>query len=1091
MKKNKKRLDFRPRKYHIIVLIYIFMCGFSVIPLMASGLPAPADKTGVYEIKGKITDEKGLPMPGVTIRLEGTQAGVVSDHEGGFTIVVPPKPGVLLISFIGYETKKVSFTESTSVSVKMKEEISVLDEVQVVAYGEQTRRETIGAIGTVKADALKDNATSDIINKLQGQLAGVAISNPTGAPGAQGSITIRGFNSLSVESTRIGSDPLWVIDGVPVYSNPDTYTGITPLSTIPAGDIERIDVLKDAASCAIYGSRAANGVILVKTRSGHFNEKFSITANVIQMFSCGSKLSKIFLGRGESDFRRRAFERHQEAVYDYETNTWHYVSSTDESEETGLHYDYFWNKGLGTTIPQLQDTLNPYFNNATNLFRSFFQVAKVTDIGLRFSGGSSTVAYNIGLGYYKERGALINTGFNRVNLSGNFNFKPHPKVDGRLNFAIVRTGINRSDKGMDPYRVTTMNTAIPKIPAVLTERSTVLPGKGTASYDRIMNNYRDAVEDNESYRFRTLFDLKYKIIEGLKIQSAFSFDYLAQHRNTYLPASVDEYSQSYSSGSDVRNISALNEDYISYEKQLGKHHLRALAGISFQLDQMNSISGYGYGENDYHYVTWQGSEKDEITKRQLKEYNSDKAKSGLVGIFGKIAYNYNNKYLVEANFRRDGSSRFGKNTRWGFFPSVAAGYTLSEENFMKNISHIISYSKFRFSWGRTGKQFDSPYVSQGVYGPGSITYQGKPTITTVDLPNPDLTWEETDQYNAGLDMDFLDYRFSLTVDYYYRYTDDLLNIVRIPGNHTGFPWGWKNAYAVSNQGIEVTLKADVIRSENIRWNVRFNISRNWNRLEKSDNNRNFVNPLSPSNVSVIGKALNGLYVFDDRGFYTSQDQVPVHYTGDGSAYLGSYNQYYRPGDRIIMDVDKNGVISTLDELEDDRVYAGSPLPLAVGGIMTSLYWKGFDLNLTMPYSIGGHVLYAGTSASLGTDPGKLGPVFADLSKLTFWHEGVEKADYPTNRMTNGLNNFATNLKSNVYRVNYLKFKLISLGYTLPDRISKKVGFETRLFVSGENLFTVTNYPGPDPESIDPVLGIDSFDNYPLSRKFTFGITLKF
>lgn len=1035
-----------------------------------------------YTVKGKVTDQKNVPLPGVTILLQGTSVGTATNHEGLFAFQLAEKEGVLVVSFVGYKPQSVRYTAGKELTVRLEEQLNELDEVQVVAYGEQSKRETLGSIATVKGDRLKDNTSSDLINKLQGQVAGVAISNPTSAPGAQGSIVVRGFNSLSVEMNRIGSDPLWVVDGVPVYTNPETYSGVSPLSTIVSTDIERIDVLKDAVSCAMYGSRAANGVILVTTKRGRYNEKFKVAFNVTQSYSFRTNLPSILLGKGETTFRREALRNYREAVYDYNTNSWHYVCSYEESQETGLHYDYFWNRGMGYNNPLLLDTLNPYFNNEVNLFRKFFQVGKITDASVRMSGGSPTMAYHIGLGYYKERGTLIHTGFNRLNLLSDFNFRPHPKVEGRLNFAITRTSISRSDKTADPYNVRTFNTAIPKIPSVLLQRSTVMP-----DIESLTDAYKDAVEENESYRFRTLLDMRYQIVSGLKFRTLFSFDYLGQHRNSYLPAVVDEYRQSYASGNDARNLTGLNENMLSYDRWLkDKHHIRLLAGISFQLDQQNKISGFGYSDYRYHFVTWNGGAIDRETERQLKEFNSDKTKSSLVSVYGRVAYSFREKLMFEANFRQDGSSRFGRNTRWGFFPSVATGYTFSEEEFMKNISHVLSFGKLRFTWGKTGKQPENLYA-QGVYGAGAFTFQGKPTITTVELPNPDLSWEETSQYDAGLDLNFFNYRVGLTADYYYRYTDKLIYPVSIPGNYTGFVWQWKNAYSISNQGIELTLKADIIQNEHLTWNVSVNVARNWNRLEKSEKNRSVANPQSGSNVSVIGKPLNGLYVLDDHGFYTSQDEVPVYCIDDRMSYLGTNRHYYRPGDRKITDIDKNGIISVIPGLEDDRVYAGSPLPVASGGILTSLGWKGLDVSIVLPYSLGGHVLYAGQS--LGTTSGDLGPVFADLSKIHFWQPGDQKAGYPPNRMEGGLQNFSTLLRSNVYRVNYLKFKQVTVGYTLPESVSQKIKLKARFFVTGENLFSITNYPGPDPESIDPVLGIDSFDNYPLSRKFTFGITL--
>lgn len=1056
------------------------------IPFLAYGI-SPQD--GV--VKGIVKDARGVPMAGVSVRLAGTMAGVATDAEGRFTFRSPVDEGTLLVSFIGYKTGKVPFKGNVTLTILLVEDVAELDAVQVVAYGEQRVREVVGSVASLQAEALKDKAGGDLVGKLQGKLAGVSVVNPSGAPGYSGSITVRGHNSLSIERSRIGSDPLWVVDGVPVYTAVDPGTGQSPLATIPSSEIERIDVLKDAASCAMYGSRAANGVILITTKSGRLNEKFRVTAAVTRSFSFRADLPTITVGNAERRLRLDAYRNYAESVYDYTTNTQHYIGSPEEAVKQGLQKDYFWNMGRGNTVAYLQDSLNPFYNNANAWYRQLFRVRRVTDASVGFSGGSDKMAFYLGIGYYKERGALVKTGFSRASLSGNFTFKPNPKVRGRLGFTFTRTTTDRAGKDTDDYSRGD-NLTPPEIPEQFMTVSTLMLREGTPAYDYFINRYKYMREDNEAYRFRTNLSVGYEVADGLRLQANCSFDYLGTHRNTFLPMEVNAYKRSYSGGRVQRTLSALNEDMVYYEKMFrGGHRLKAMAGISFQLDQLNLMSGYAYGHEDkVYYSTWWGSVYDPATKDQLKEYNTNKTKSALVSVFARFGYNYKDKYIAEAVLRRDASSRFGRNTRWATFPSVAVGYAFTEEAFMQSLQPVLSFGKLRFSWGKTGMQFSDPYLSQGIYGSGAFTFQGKPTMTTTQPPNPDLTWEETDQYDLGLDLRFWDGRAGLVADYYYRYTDKMLYLMALGGDYSGFTQQWQNACAVSNQGIELTLDADIIRTDKFRWGISFNIARNWNRLEKSQNNQTLYNPFTSNNVSVVGKELNRLWVLDDRaGFYKKQADVPVYYSGDRALYLGGYNQYYREGDRIIRDVDGDGIINTITRLKDDRVDAGSPLPKAYGGVSMSVDYKGFDFSVSMPFSIGRHVLYGDVLASLSTTPTDLSPVFADLNDFRFYKDGTENANMPRNAMTGQLNNFAQGLYSNVYKVSYIKLGLISLGYTFSREMLRFAAL--RIFVSGENLFKISKFPGHDPELGDPVSGMYHISAYPQSRTVNFGLTVKF
>ncbi len=1095
MKRNDSLQSHLPKQVQIIISFCILLfAGLQPEPILANILPQTQQK---YKINGRVTDNKGVPLPGVTVVIAGTSTGVATGINGDFTITVHSAKGYLQISSVGYREQRVSYSDGVFLTVKMEESISELDEVRVIGYGTQTKREMVGALSRVKAAEIQDISSPSVGNLLQGRVAGLNVVNATGSPGGGGtSITIRGHNSLSIEKGRRGSDPLWIIDGVPMYSFTSPITGLNTLSDIDPKDIETLEVAKDAASGSIYGSRAANGVILVTTKQGRLNQKARLSANVSQTFSFHPYLADLTGGNAERRLRLQALNNYQEAFFDESTNSYKYPSCLEEAYEQGVSYGYFFGRGDGASIDILQDSLNPYYNHSSNLFDYYMQTGKVIDANLQLSGGSTDIAYNIGLGYYTEQGVLRGTGFNRIKLLSNLHFRPYNKLSGNLRFYIARTGRNRSGKGRDIFNFQQAGE-LETIPEELMTTSTLLPGPGSESFEELTRRYEETKEKSESYRIRSSFDLTYEFIEGLKVKSSVSFDYSQQNQNIFLPSSLDEYNETYSSGQIGRNLMLLNENLLTYKKTFNDNHtLDLLAGLSFQSDENNNVSGYGRraASDLIHYVTWNGNAYDPAVSRQLKEFNSSFEKSTMVGMFVRAGYNYRNRYLASVTVRRDGSSKFGEDTRWGTFPSYGLGYAFSEEPYMLWSRGVLDYGKLRLSYGTSGKQFESPYLAFGQLQPGNLNFGGNPTIEPewfYGLINRELTWEQTRQWDLGLDVDFFNYRLGVTVDYYHRYTDKLLYSVPLAGNYNGYEFQWQNAYGISNQGIEIQVKCDLIRNDKLRWDMSVNFAHNWNRLEKSTNGRDFQNGEYVNNVSVIGRPLNGIYAFADDGFYQDQGEVPFIYEAGRKKYLGTNNSFYRPGDRVIRDVDGNGKIDN-----KDRVYCGSPLPAVQGGILSTLNWNNFDLNVLFNYVIDRHILNAGRGASIGTqlalNPEAIArPVFGDLSDISFWQQPGDRADLPANRLETGLYNFSTFLSSNVERANYIKLKTITLGYTLPERLKAKTGFGARVFVSGENLFTITNYSGGDPESVDTVTGIDYYNNYPLSRRLTIGLTLNF
>lgn len=1077
--KNKRSLGrFVHKRRFIIIIITLFTVVIS-LPLMA-GLPQQS-----FLIKGQVTDRQGIPMPGVTVVVSETTVGVSTDNEGRFSLRVPNATGQLTFTFVGYQSQTIYFSADKPLFVKLEEKVAALDEVTVRAYGVQKKRDVIGSVSSVTTAELKDQFPNSIESMFQGKMAGVMINNTTGRPGGELSFTIRGHNTLATELGRISSRPLFVVDGIILPEESEINSLQGPLAGLSPNDIERVDVLKDASSCNMYGSRGANGVVMITTKRGHMGEKARITATVSHTTSFRPYIPIRYIGKGEMRFRMQALEKLKESIYDYDTDSEHYIKNEWESYLQGLEYNYFWGMGSGRSIIAYQDSLNKYYNNSTDIMRDYYQLGKTLNAHAGISGGYENVAYSIGLGYFNESGILKNTGFKRISWNSNLGFKPRKGLEGNFNMAFSYTDRARSGKGTDPF--ISSSEFYEKTPDIFRSYSSRNPGPGTEAYEEMKQAYEKTKEVNRQFNFRGGFDLAYSY-KGFRLKSSLSAILSLSDQDMFIPAFMNEYNYSYSSGKNGLSVILLNENLLFYEKTFGIYSVSAVAGLSFQNSERKEKRGFGMGSiSDYLTdVSWYGNGYDKENDIQMKEYYKERSANSWVGILFRANLKIKNTYLLEFSVRRDGSSRFGRNSRWGTFPAFAVGWSFSEEPFFESLKNTIPFGKIRLSYGWTGKEFYQDYLAQEIYIRGVRTFQGKPTITTPEngFPNPDLSWEETRQFDAGLDMDFIDYRLKFTGDFYHRKTTGLLCERVLPGNTAGVASSvWDNGCDLLNYGLEFTVSGDIIRNNRMRWNANFNIAKNWNRLVKTTDGKNYRSPFSLDNVSIVGKELNRIYVYKDDGIYTDQSQVPVYTLNGETRYLGTMNHYYTAGDRRIIDVNGDGSID-----DNDLIDGGSPLPKVHGGLSSVFEWKGFDINITMLYSLGQHILYARNSLGTTSEPS---PLFEDVGNIKFYKPGMTDPEQPSNVMMNGKQNFAPNLLSNLYKVNYLKIKNISLGYTIPDKIRKTLGFGVRVFCSWENIKTFKNYPGANPETVPMNTGIDNSDTYPQARRFSVGLTANF
>lgn len=1033
-----------------------------------------------FILKGRVMDSKSQPLPGVTVLQEGTSIGTATDSDGNFELLVTKEKGMLLLSFIGYKSQKVAYESGKLILVKMEEEVTDLDEVVIRAYGTQNKKEVVSSITSIKADEMKELPSHSILSMLQGRLAGVDIVNQSGAPGAGGNrVAVRGYNSLMHEGATDGQ-PLYVVDGVPMFSFNSPTTGTNTLSDLDPSMIASVEVLKDAAAAAIYGSRAGNGVILITTKKGQagkakFSVNFSYTASFLPVTpeQTGGRLermTKIYHLRNSRD-----------AAYDEYTQLYRYPTSYEDAyNQRDGGYDAWWGNGGAESASEnviLQDSLNPFYNNQTNWYKYSFQTGKVVNANIQASGGSDKMQYMIGAGYYNEKGIMLSSDYSRANLMVNLSAKPAPIMTATAQVYMAYMDKSRNLNSGGGRRNIEGMTVDPA------SQPTLFPGHGKIE-DQFLEKINQTVSRNDNYRLISSLGLEFRLWEGLTLSGIGAVDYAQFNVNEFTPSTLDAVNgQSVSMGQITRDVSLMNEELLKYRVEIDKKHtIEALLGFNISKEQGfdNQASGNGGASDNVHYYSGPGGifnvapSGSDPQWRARTDYRSNFEEKTMLSYFGRLSYNFKKLYIVEFAYRRDGSSTFGKNVRWANFPSIAMGWNFADETFLKNLEWLNS-GKIRLSWGKSGQIFKDPYMAYGLMSKNGL-FQGKPGMTSWNGVAPDLTWEKTKQYNAGLDLELFNYRLNIKLDYYNKLTYSLIAEVPTFGDVHVLDSYKKNAGEISNQGIELELKADIFRDSKVRWRSRLNISRNWNKLVDTYNGKDMTD-------NVLKRGLFGLYVYNDTGYYQNENEIPVYYNSEGyPIYLNRVHGEVSGlvGERKIEDVDGDGEIGN-----GDLYYIGSALPQAYGGWANEISWNNFDLNILFNYSLGRRMINAVRYATpLSTD----GPIFRDLRKVTFWEKEGDMTDLPRS----GANFVYPELRSNVERVNMLRLKQLTLGYNLPEKWVKKFYFSgVRLFITGENIWTWSNYSGTDPEVVDMDTGIDGGKAYPLPEKWTFGLTLNF
>ena len=969
----------------------------------------PGDQNMQYQVSGIVTDKEGTPLPGANILEKGTTNGTQVDFDGNFTIAVADENAVLMVSYIGFATKEVNVNGQTSISVSLEESASGLEEVVVVGYGTVKKSDLTGSVAQISSENVNAFPSANVMQSLQGRAAGIQVYQSTGAPGAGVSVRIRGSNSV-----QGNNEPLYVIDGFPYSGSPTNLNN---------SDIESIEVLKDASAAAIYGSRGANGVVMITTKQGK------------------SGLTKV----------------------DFESNYTVQKLRSKLDLLSGKEYALFAN------LQAENDNLDPYFSQdeIDSFGEGFdwqdfvFREAPIKSNSVNISGGNEKTKYSLGGSLFGQEGIIKGSNYNRYSFRINLkhDIGKRVSVNWSNSLSYLKTERKDSDGGSRGNSL---------IGAAISAASISTPYNEDGSYRVLANEYPFVAPDiinpinfineqstetkanivlsNIAFIYNPIPDLTIKVSGGIENRDDRTDTYTS--RNFY-------NSNGRASVSTAQSRSLLSENTINYTKTFNdKHQFSVLAGYTYQ-----------NFTNTYLAASGNGFLSDVFETHQLESAatpgipSSGYSESVLTSYLGRFNYSLNDKYLFTASMRSDGSSRYSTGNKWGNFPSAAIAWKAIKENFVNDLN-VFSDLKFRASWGLTGSQAISPYTTLNLLSSGVTVFDDQLYNTFAPgtrLPG-DLKWETTEQFDVGVDLGFFGSRLLFTADYYTKNTTDLLNTVNLPSS-TGFISTIRNVGEVQNKGLEIGVTGKLFTGE-FQWDVAANISSNRNKVVKLYNGQDILS----SFISVL----------------VVQDNISILREGRPIGQFWGFVEdgYDENGQIKIRDLDGNGSISS-----EDKTYIGDPNPDFIYGLNSHMSYRNFDLTLFIQGSQGNDIFNVSAipvTMDYGQGLNTLREVFDNN-----WSPNNVDSKYPL--ISRSTSAYASDRW--VEDGSYARLKNIELAYSIP--IDKALINKAQIYISGQNLITLTNYSWWDPEvnsrgGNSP--GID-YLSYPIAKSFTLGLRI--
>ena len=1057
-------------------------------------------------IKGTVKDKSGEPLIGVSVTY-GNGQGTVTDIDGNFSVNAPAG-STIKFSYVGYKPQSVK--GGANMNVTLEEDNTTLEDVVVIGYGTMKRRDLTGAVASVTGETLAKNPVSNVAQALQGQLPGVSVISQDGRPGGTTQIRVRGGGSITQSN-----DPLYIVDGVQV----------SDINDIPADNIESIDVLKDAASTAIYGARGANGVILITTKGSKGDGKAKVKYNMYYQI------------------KKSTYTPDVQNAYDYVLHNWSYAKSYGEAYGEGVA-SYF---GLGSAHG---NHLNDYRNvGVHNYVDDVMETAHSWNHDLSLSGGNQNTKYYASVNYVTDEGNRINTGFKRWNAS----FKISQKINKDLTFdADLRYSEMKREGTQFEYAAGNAVYGFRPIDNPLGSGEPSDLGMGSASVEDISNPL--SIIDNYSsvttrQRVRGMGTLTWNVLKGLTAKTELSLSRNwsktqewdgGKSSNPYNKATLTN-----GDGYGIRWATTLN-----YQVQgLGEdHNLSFLAGNEVLASKSNSntMTGAGFPAEFSQDRAFGFFSMYNMVDAYLNQTQQASDFSNTIGEpkhtlswFGRVNYDYLGRYLFTATFRADGSSNFAPNKHWGYFPAAAFAWRINDEPFMANTKDWLDNLKLRLSYGTSGNDNIDASLWKEYWEPKVVWTNGVRKVTFSPgavLANPDLKWETTISRNLGIDYGFWNGKLRGSIEFYWNTTKDIL--MRVPvAESTGHSYQYQNVGETSNKGIEFSVFYEIIRSKDFNLSVNATYNYNKNKVEKvvegvnADTNTNWGSSMKrPYNDYIIreGEPVGTIYGYKSAGYYTVDDftvtdgvwtlkagvpDMGSNVTNYSTGYLNAYpvpeGQVARPGMVKFQDTDGDGTIT-----EDDCQVVGHTMPQHTGGINLNANYKGFDFSAGFTYQIGGDVYNANAMHSMmgnkdtsfgwnrlavASDTWKMYDVDAsgdlvavtDPAALAKLNSGVK---YALPYYEYGLVN-----SEFIEDASYLRLNTLTLGYTLPKNLTKKVGISNlRIYFTGGNLFCLTGYDGSDPDVNTRPGGNNGFptpnydwNSYPRARTYTFGLNVAF
>ncbi len=993
-------------------------------------------------VKGKVTDLYGEPLVGATVMIKKTFKGTVTDAEGLFSLKVR-NGDILIFSFIGYKSKEVVYADGVNLSIKLEDENKQIDDVVVVGYGTQIKEEVTGSLTSIKMSKLTDNQASESFETLlQGKIAGVNIQLNSGEPGSSPTVIIRGLAAVSRDDNSTTSDPLYVVDGVPIISKTSDDFAVTStnvLADLDPSDIDEIVVLKDASAAAIYGSRAANGVILITTKKGQ-------------------------KGRPQINFNLRCGINFVPQLRDV-------AGGKKEREEVEQLYDLY--APYGVYMPDMYtDITNPFYNNSSDWQGYLYNTSVTQDYNASIRGAGDFGQYSVSMGYMDSEGILFNTGFKRYSVLANTTFKA-------LKDAVVVNNIvsaSRSDQSKNPD-------------ALSANYSSLLPLPDDPSLDDV-DVYGLGSDSNIDDKLRYSTDATIKIRKDLSFKSQVSFEYDRAMRDIFNEDRTTLEAGDSSMVSETRNL--LVQNTLTYAPDLGENNnVSVLLGQSaekteIELTKATSVTD---AQTMSETVDWS-------TDNNIGE--SDYEATTMLSYFSRVNYAFKQKYMLGASLRADGSSKFGASNRWGIFPSASAGWNFAKEKFFED-KKWLSKGKIRFSYGVSGTTWDEYYLALGVMDGGdldrynsllNISYGGISGYTPSwydGYKNDDLTWVKSQMSDIGLDLSFFDNRIEFIFDGYEKLTKGLLLSTSLPTT-SGYNEVYTNAADVLNRGVELTLNTNTKITRNLHWSMGLNFAYNKNRVVSlPDGNADIIRESDSGedfgSIVRVGAPLNGFFFYQSQGVYQTENQIPVN-PNNGSSLVGLDDKVLAVGDRNFKDQNGDYEIDV-----DDRIYAGDPNPKWTGGWTNDFSYKGFDLNVVSTFIIGRDIVNTELLNRLTLDEDFAGSVsLPNFDHYSIWEKSGDNAKYPTLNPWNDVNQIITQDSEYIEDGSYFKIKSVTLSYNFNKNLLQKSPFvKARVYCTLDNVYTFQNYSGPDAELIT-VDGFDDSNGYPNRQMLMFGIS---